>query len=82
MVDTGEGITPERQRMLFKPFMELRARQNLEKVKDKTTGIGLSCSKDIITKLNGELFVAHSEPGLTIFSLEMPIVVSDDMDEI
>lgn len=78
VIDTGEGITEDRQAMLFKPFMELRIKQNFDKVKDKTTGIGLSCSYDITTKLNGHLCVTHSEPGLTIFTIEIPVEIVEE----
>ena len=73
IVDTGQGIDPKRQRFLFKPFMELKAKQNFSKVKDRTTGIGLANSKDIAAKLDGDVFITTSEPKFTVFSTRIPI---------
>ena len=55
--------------MLFKPFMELRATQNLEKVKDRNIGIGLACSKEIANELKGDVFINRSQPKFTIFTV-------------
>ena len=73
IVDTGQGICPSRQRLLFEPFLELKAKQCFEKVKDRTTGIGLSNSKDIAAKLEGDVFITKSEPKFTVFTSRIPI---------
>ena len=73
IVDTGQGICPSRQSFLFKPFMELKAKQNFLKVKDRTTGIGLANSKDIAVKLDGDVFLTRSEPKFTVFTCRIPI---------
>ena len=36
IIDTGIGISEERQKMLFIPFMELKMKQNLNKVKENS----------------------------------------------
>ena len=65
VIDSGIGIDTERQKMLFIPFLELKIKQNLKKVKDRNIGIGLACSKDICNNLGGDLILVHSEEGLT-----------------
>ena len=65
VTDSGIGIIPERQKMLFIPFLELKIKQNLKKVKDHTIGMGLACSKEICNNLGGDLLLVSSEPGLT-----------------
>ena len=77
VVDQGEGIEKPRQKLLFRPFMELRATQDFEKVKNRTTGQGLSCSKDIAKVMSGDVELTHSEPGLTVFTARIPVEVSN-----
>lgn len=60
VVDAGEGISEERQKMLFIPFLELKIKQNLKKVKDHTIGMGLACSKEICNKLGGDITIVES----------------------
>ena len=76
IVDTGQGICPSRQHLLFEPFLELKAKQCFEKVKDRTTGIGLANSKDIAAKLDGDVFITKSEPMFTVFTSRIPISAS------
>lgn len=44
VIDTGIGIEKSRQQMLFVPFLELKIKQNMEKVKDNSIGVGLASS--------------------------------------
>ena len=55
VIDTGIGISPERQKMLFVPFLELKMKQNLKAVKDNSIGMGLAFSKIIVNSLGGEI---------------------------
>ena len=55
IIDTGIGISDERQKMLFIPFMELKIKQNLNKVKDSNIGMGLGCSQQIAISLGGDI---------------------------
>lgn len=73
IVDTGNGICPKRQHLLFQPFLELQAKQSFEKVQDRTTGIGLANSKLIATKLDGDVFITKSKPQFTVFTSQIPI---------
>ena len=49
IIDTGIGISPSRQKLLFVPFLELMLRQNFDAVQDSTIGVGLASSQ-IITQ--------------------------------
>lgn len=73
VIDTGIGISCDRQKMLFKPFRELSIKQNFKKVKDKSCGLGLACSKDISKKLGGDTLINFSRPGLTSFMFRIPV---------
>jgi K+-sensing histidine kinase KdpD len=47
VIDTGMGIEKEKQKMLFKPFGELREKDKIQDVENYTIGMGLTLSKDI-----------------------------------
>lgn len=59
--------------MLFTPFLELKIKQNLSKVKDHTIGMGLACSNEICKNLGGETMNVQSEKGLTLFSFKLNV---------
>jgi C4-dicarboxylate-specific signal transduction histidine kinase len=59
--------------MLFKPFKELQVKQDFEKVKHKTIGLGLACSRDIAVKLGGSLDILFSANKLTSFAFRIPV---------
>ena len=55
IIDTGIGIQPDRQNLLFKPFLELRDRIGIVKAENDNIGLGLSCSREISRKLGGDM---------------------------
>jgi K+-sensing histidine kinase KdpD len=59
--------------MLFVPFLELKTKQNIKKVKDNTIGMGLACSKALSKGMGGDIAVKHSEKMLTIFAFKIPV---------
>lgn len=73
IVNTGDCIEKHRQSLLFKPFLELLAKQDFEKVKHRTIGLGLACSRDIATALQGSVTLVRSRLGLTVFRVTMPV---------
>lgn len=75
IIDTGIGISRDRQKMLFKPFLELKVKQNMQKVNDNNIGLGLSCAMDIIQQLGGDLKINHSSRGFSSFSILMPVTL-------
>ena len=67
--DTGPGISPEDQKRLFKPFVQLaetgRAKQG--------TGLGLAISRQFVQLMGGGIGV-ESEPGKgSLFRVELPV---------
>ena len=58
IIDTGEGISAERQKLLFIPFLELKQMHGLmKKPKNDNIGLGLSASKQIARELKGDLII-------------------------
>jgi signal transduction histidine kinase len=47
IIDTGLGISPDQQKMLFKPFKELKIKQNASKVQNGNIGMGLASSWEL-----------------------------------
>ncbi len=61
--DTGNGITPENLRKIFKPFFSTKA---------KGTGLGLAISKDIIERHGGTVSVSSIKGKGTVFEIYLP----------
>jgi CheY-like chemotaxis protein len=59
--DTGIGITPEQQKILFQPFNQV---ENTSSRKFGGTGLGLSICKAIIENLMGGKIWLDSKPGV------------------
>lgn len=75
MIDSGIGIEPNRQKMLFIPFQELKHRIGISKSSNDSIGIGLACSSDICKKLGGDITLKKSEPGLTVIAFKFPVTL-------
>ncbi len=69
VTDTGIGITPENQKKLFKPFMQVDSSLSRQY---EGTGLGLSLVKKLVELHNGSVDV-QSEPGKgSCFSFALP----------
>ena len=69
IIDTGDGISPEKQPMLFRAFERLGA----EKTGVAGVGIGLAFAKRLMELMNGELGF-QSERGVgSTFWIELPL---------
>lgn len=79
IIDTGIGISPNRQKMLFVPFMELMLRQNFDTVQDNTIGVGLASSQIITQQMKGDIKLKQSQPQLTVFTFTLPVSVEPIM---
>jgi signal transduction histidine kinase/CheY-like chemotaxis protein len=76
VIDTGIGISPENQNLLFQPFTQVDD-SNLRR--HGGTGLGLSISKSLVEMMGGTLS-CKSEPGFGSefsFELTLPVVETD-----
>ena len=64
IADNGPGIPPELQEKIFIPFFT---------TKSEGSGSGLSLCKQIIRLHDGHLTIQESNPGKTIFHIDMPL---------
>ena len=78
IVDTGIGIERHRQSSLFKQFGELN---KFEKSKDHSIGVGLACSREIITQMGGKAYLKHSDDGLTVFTMEISVKIKPNNEK-
>ncbi len=61
--DTGDGISSENMKKIFKPFFSTKA---------KGTGLGLAISKDIIERHGGTISVTSRKGRGTVFEIKLP----------
>ncbi len=64
--DSGPGLTQEVMDHLYDPFFTT-------KPKGKGTGLGMYVSRDIMTRIGGELIASNRDSGGAIFSLRLPL---------
>ncbi|MBT4836230.1 MAG: response regulator [Methylococcales bacterium] len=77
IIDTGNGIPPEKQTEMFKPFSRLGA----EKSDIEGTGIGLTITKKLIHLMKGCIDF-ESELGIgTTFWFELPLAKTVDLKQ-
>lgn len=70
--DTGQGITPEGQKLLFRKFQQA-GESLLTRDTTKSTGLGLYISKMIVEGLGGKIWLESTTPGKgSVFSFTVP----------
>jgi len=78
VADSGPGITSEKHDQLFTPFNRLGAELSGE----DGTGIGLYITKSLIEGMGGKVGYEAGRLGGAAFWLEIPVVVSANMNEL
>ena len=73
IADTGSGIAPELLPRIFDPWVTT-------KPAGRGTGLGLSITRDVIARHGGTIEAA-SEPGRTVFTIELPVAGAAPQDE-
>lgn len=68
--DNGHGIPIEIQERIFDPLFTTKA-------PGEGTGLGLPICRQILEQHGGQLKLLHSEPGYTLFGVEVPIAETD-----
>lgn len=76
--DTGPGIAPEQHETLFTRFS-----RNIEGLHspERGIGLGLAIASELIQRQGGSLWLAHSSPEGSTFSLTLPCVTDETVDE-
>ncbi|MCS6894524.1 MAG: HAMP domain-containing histidine kinase [Bacteroidia bacterium] len=64
--DTGKGIPAHLREAIFEPLFTTKA-------PGEGTGLGLPLCRQILETYGGSLRLLHSEPGYTLFGVELPI---------
>ena len=75
VVDTGSGIAPEEQEMVFEPFF----RGNQGRRFKQGMGLGLSIARDLV-QAHGGWITLESEPGKgSRFTIHLPLVRAEQV---
>ncbi len=79
VIDTGKGIAPEDQDMIFEKFTQVG-----DTLRDKPTGtgLGLPISKEIIERYNGKIWVESELGKGSTFSFSLPVILKEGVEEV
>jgi PAS domain S-box-containing protein len=73
VTDTGKGISPEQQSLLFHKFQQA-GKSLLTRDTTRATGLGLYISKMITEQMGGQVFLEKSEPNVgSTFAFTVPV---------
>jgi len=73
VTDTGKGIAPEQQSLLFRKFQQA-GKSIMTRDTTRATGLGLYISKLLTEQMGGQIFLEKSVPGVgSTFSFTIPV---------
>ena len=72
--DDGNGISPEHLEKIFEPFYQIDSKENMIKA---GSGLGLSLSKSLAAKHNGQILVQSEKGSGSTFKLQIPMAIDD-----
>jgi signal transduction histidine kinase len=70
VLDRGTGVSDEKRKDLFKPFMRLSGRED-----GLSSGLGLSLARQIIVNAGGDLWYEDRDGGGAVFVIELPAIM-------
>jgi signal transduction histidine kinase/DNA-binding response OmpR family regulator len=75
VTDSGTGITPDEQKRIFEPFVQLGERGD-----SKGTGLGLTITRQFVQMMGGNIGL-DSAPGKgSLFRIDLPLVAARESD--
>ena len=75
--DSGIGMSKEAKELIFKPFEQIEEKKH----KQDGTGLGLAITKELIEKMNGDIFVQSTENKGTKFTFEIEVKQIEKFEE-
>jgi PAS domain S-box-containing protein len=70
VADTGSGIAPEKQEVIFDPFVQIDRHRTSESLQG--VGLGLSISRQLARGMDGDLTVASVQGAGSTFTVSLP----------
>lgn len=72
--DTGPGISPENQRLIFEDFVQIASMTQSEAL---GTGLGLAITSRLVKQMGGEIGCQSNSGAGSTFWLEIPLVMAE-----
>lgn len=79
VTDNGSGIKTDFLEKIFEPFYQVEVTDNFN---NKGSGLGLPLSKSLAKKLRGDIFVESEYGKGCVFTLKLPILIDENMEEL